>query len=70
VTLALAVAGADAERALRAIQESFLGALEPEARACAETAIDLDSAENTCPACTARITGSPERCPTCGLRIR
>lgn len=70
MTLALAVAGADAERALRAIQESFLGALEPEARACAETTIDLDSAENTCPACSARLAGPLARCPSCGLRIR
>ena len=70
MNLALAVARADAERALRAIQESFLDALEPAARSCAETTIDLDAAENTCPACSARIAGQPERCPTCGLRIR
>jgi predicted Zn-ribbon and HTH transcriptional regulator len=69
VTLALAVAGADAARAATAIQEAFLGELEPAARACAEATLDLDAEEKVCPACSARFTGLPSRCPTCGLRI-
>lgn len=69
MTLALAVASVDAGRAVKAIQDEFLGALEPEARACAEATLDLDAEEKTCPACTARFTGMPSRCPSCGLRI-
>jgi len=69
VTLALAVAGADAGRALAAIQAAFLGALEPEARACAEATLDLDAEEKVCPACSQRFRGQPPRCPACGLRI-
>ncbi|MEQ1891448.1 MAG: hypothetical protein ABL998_02805 [Planctomycetota bacterium] len=69
MTLALAVAGADAARALAAIQEAFLGELEPAARACAEATLDLDADEKVCPACSTRFAGVPSRCPGCGLRI-
>lgn len=69
MTLALAVASADAARAAQAIEEAFLGELEPEARACAEATLDLDAEEKVCPACTHRFRGEHARCPACGLRI-
>jgi len=69
VTLALAVASADAARAAQAIQDAFLAELEPAARACAEATVDLDAAENACPACGARLVGPVARCAACGLRL-
>ncbi len=40
-----------------------------EERAAAEAVVDLDAAENTCPACGFTVPGGAERCPDCGLRL-
>jgi hypothetical protein len=65
----LAVAGEHLAAAGNALNESFLGELDPEARRSAEATIDLDAEENACPACAEPIRGHPARCPGCGLRI-
>ena len=39
-------------------------------RASADATIDLDADENACPACLVPFAGLPERCPSCGLRLR
>lgn len=39
-------------------------------RASADAVIDLDAEENACPACLEPFAALPERCPSCGLRLR
>jgi rubrerythrin len=51
------------------LEEESLAALDPVARKAAQHVIDLDAAENDCPACGRRFAGHPARCPGCGLRI-
>jgi tRNA(Ile2) C34 agmatinyltransferase TiaS len=43
--------------------------LSEEERAAAEAVVDLDAAENDCPACGATMPGGAARCPDCGLRF-
>lgn len=66
----LAVAGRDVDLAQAAIEDDFLSGLDEAGRAAAQSTIDLDAEENSCPACGGPLTGLPERCPSCGLRFR
>ena len=34
-----------------------------------DAVVDLDAAENDCPACGERFTTGAARCPGCGLRL-
>lgn len=43
--------------------------LDQDARAAADSVIDLDSDTRTCPACCETYAAGPERCPSCGLFI-
>ena len=54
---------------MRCIEAEFLEGLDEDARRAATAVIDLDAAENACPACGDPFTGAPSSCPSCGLRI-
>ena len=49
--------------------QSFLEGLDEDARRAAEATIDLDAAENSCPACGESFAPTDLRCPSCGLRF-
>ncbi len=55
--------------ALSHVEGEFLDELDDCGRQAAQAVIDLDAAENACPACSGRIQGHPTHCPGCGLRI-
>lgn len=69
------VAGADAQRAARALDEHWYAGLDEDARAASTALVDLDADETACPACGASLPGGPDRpagalrCPECGLRL-
>ena len=63
------VASRDATDAQRAVEAHWEESLEPEARARASAAVDLDAATNECPACGAPFETSAGRCGECGLKI-
>ena len=65
----LAVAGPDVERALAAMEASWLGRLPEETRGSAEASVDLESDERVCPACAHSYAAGPVRCPSCGLNL-
>ena len=69
----LAVAGVDAERASRALQQKWQNEASAEQIRAAQHVIDLDAAEIQCPACAATFANpgtSAERiCPGCGLYL-
>jgi predicted amidophosphoribosyltransferase len=43
--------------------------LSPEERAAADSVVDLDAEEATCPACQTVFETAASRCPGCGLRL-
>ena len=55
-------------RAKTAIESDFLAELDDDGLRAASAAIDLDAAENACPACGATFERVPPRCPECGLK--
>ena len=65
----LAVAQADAERALPAIEQKQREDKSEIELMAADTVIDRDREENVCPACQTPFRGDVARCPECGLNL-
>jgi len=69
----LAVAGVDAERAARALEQKWKDEASAEQIRAAHHVVDLDAAEILCPACGATFANpgsAAERiCPGCGLYL-
>ena len=56
-------------QAVQRIESEFLDSLDEDGRRAAEASIDVESDENTCPACGESFAKLPPRCPGCGLRL-
>ncbi|HPF15146.1 MAG: hypothetical protein H6830_00810 [Planctomycetes bacterium] len=69
MALWLVVTSEDAPEAARMLHERELASMSPEEQAAAQSVIDLDAEQNSCPACLETIPGGAARCPGCGLRI-
>jgi len=65
----LAVASRDAEAGGRALREDWYRNADAEERRAAESVVDHNAAEITCPACGLSFPTGPSECPGCGLGL-
>ncbi len=67
--LALAVASEDAPQAAALIRARWAKGIDPDVLSSAESAVDLDAPEATCPACGEPFETRALVCAACGLRF-
>ncbi|MEM7201405.1 MAG: hypothetical protein AAF628_14135 [Planctomycetota bacterium] len=63
----LAVAGHQRDAALQMLDQRWLDGLDDAGRQAAQTVVDLEAEQTTCPACQTVFQPTEPRCPDCGL---